>query len=147
VGRFEQPGAYNLQLFVNKTLAKDQIIVSCPDLVKPSAELSRVLIDLQNQPVVAGVPYEFEVYVVNEDGIPINNLQPDDFKLSKGEILTMSQLEDEYSNVLVPGRYRIEARIYELGTQEIIIYIDYVKLNQGIIILVEEQQIIEPSLN
>lgn len=131
---FEKPGCYELQLFANKTLVRDRIIVVCPDLSLPSAELSSIIDMPYNSVITAGVPFEFEVIIVNSLGVPIENLQAKDFKISKGEILAARPVETYDSGSTFLGHYRIEARFNELGQYELFFYVDYVKLNEFILL-------------
>lgn len=130
--RMDHPGEYVLQMYVQKVLVKDRLIIHCPDSMKPSSMNSTLSVSFIES--VAGQPFGFIVKLVNADNMPINNLQPYEFKLSYGEILTVEQLP--FSNPLdqSAGQYKISARIYALGEHQIDIYANYVKLAYPVLV-------------
>lgn len=145
-GKFDRPGHYDLQLFVKQVMVHNHIVVECPDLSLPSAFDSQILFDPYLNPVPTGAPFEFGVRIVNDFGDPIDNLQPKDFKLSKGEILTVKHLALDPSDYENLGLYAIEARLYELGQHEIFVYADYVKLNTQLNVTIIEEPLNDPTM-
>lgn len=132
VARMDRPGEYNLQMFVQSILVENSIIVHCPDLMKPSPVNSTINVPSIESTV--GQPFEFIVRLVNADNMPINNLQPDEFKLSYGEILTVEQLPFLHPMDQSAGQYKIVARIYTPGEYRIDIYANYVKLAYPVLV-------------
>lgn len=130
--RMDRPGEYILQMYVQKVLVKERLFVHSPDLMKPSPVNSTLSNPYIN--AIIGQPFEFIVRLVNADNMPINNLQPDEFKLSFGEILTVEQLPFLYPMDLSAGQYKVTTRINATGEFRVDIYANYVKLAYPVLV-------------